>query len=153
RRARGLSRRASWVRLPAAQGLRQAGCRAPLGTPHRPLPSQAWLTLCRVQAGALRLGGPRIGARRREPPVLGPFERDMAPVRGLAKLAGHAGELHIGKGEGWNEAMNFDFSDDLQELREQARKFLRERCSCAVVRRVLEGPEPYDKGLWGEIAA
>jgi acyl-CoA dehydrogenase len=49
--------------------------------------------------------------------------------------------------------MNFDFSDDLKELREQARKFLRERCSCAVVRRVLEGPEAYDKGLWSEIAA
>jgi alkylation response protein AidB-like acyl-CoA dehydrogenase len=49
--------------------------------------------------------------------------------------------------------MNFDFSDDLKELREQARKFLRERCSGAVVRRVLEGPEAYDKGLWSEIAA
>ena len=49
--------------------------------------------------------------------------------------------------------MNFDFSDDLKELREQARKFLRERCTCAAVRRVLEGPEPYDKGLWSEIAA
>jgi alkylation response protein AidB-like acyl-CoA dehydrogenase len=49
--------------------------------------------------------------------------------------------------------MNFDFSDDLKELREQARKFLRERCPAAAVRRVLEGPEPYDKALWKEIAA
>src|SRR5689334_22097665 len=49
--------------------------------------------------------------------------------------------------------MNFDFSDDLKELREQARKFLRERCPSTAVRRVLEGPEPYDKTLWAEIGA
>jgi acyl-CoA dehydrogenase len=49
--------------------------------------------------------------------------------------------------------MNFDFSDDLKELREQARKFLRERCPPTTVRRVLEGSEPYDKALWKEIAA
>jgi acyl-CoA dehydrogenase len=49
--------------------------------------------------------------------------------------------------------MNFDFSDDLKALREQARKFLRERCPSAAVRKILEGPEPYDKGLWKEIAA
>ena len=49
--------------------------------------------------------------------------------------------------------MNFDFSDDLKELREQARKFLRERCPSSSVRKVLEGPEPYDKALWAEIAA
>jgi acyl-CoA dehydrogenase len=49
--------------------------------------------------------------------------------------------------------MNFDFSDDLKALREQARKFLRERCPTATVRRVLEGPEPYDLALWKEIGA
>ena len=49
--------------------------------------------------------------------------------------------------------MNFDFSDDLKGLREQARKFLRERCPAATVRRVLEGPEPYDFALWKAIAA
>ena len=49
--------------------------------------------------------------------------------------------------------MNFDFSDDLKALREQARKFLRERCPAAAVRRVLEGAQPYDLGLWKEIAA
>ena len=49
--------------------------------------------------------------------------------------------------------MNFDFSDDLKELREQARKFLRERCPSSAVRKILEGPEPYDKALWKEIAA
>jgi acyl-CoA dehydrogenase len=49
--------------------------------------------------------------------------------------------------------MNFDFPDDLKLLREQARKFLRERNSVAAARRVLEGGEPYDKELWQEIAA
>jgi alkylation response protein AidB-like acyl-CoA dehydrogenase len=48
--------------------------------------------------------------------------------------------------------MNFDFSDDLKELREQARRFLRERCPSSAVRKVLEGPEPYDKALWKEMA-
>jgi alkylation response protein AidB-like acyl-CoA dehydrogenase len=49
--------------------------------------------------------------------------------------------------------VNFDFSDDLKALREQARKFLRERCPSTAVRKILEGPEPYDKALWQEIAA
>ena len=35
--------------------------------------------------------------------------------------------------------MNFDFSDDLKQLREQARRFLRERCPPTAVRRILEG--------------
>ena len=48
--------------------------------------------------------------------------------------------------------MNFDFSDDLKQLREQTRRFLRERCPTTTVRRVLEGPEPYDRALWKEIA-
>jgi hypothetical protein len=41
----------------------------------------------------------------------------------------------------------------LKLLREQARRFLRERCSSAAVWRILEGEEPYDKALWKEIAA
>jgi len=49
--------------------------------------------------------------------------------------------------------MNFDFSDDLKALRDEARKFLRDRCPVAVVRRILEGEEPYDRRLWREIAA
>ena len=49
--------------------------------------------------------------------------------------------------------MNFDFSDDLKLLREQARKFLRERCPSTAVRRILEGPEPYDRALWKNISA
>jgi acyl-CoA dehydrogenase len=49
--------------------------------------------------------------------------------------------------------MNFDFSDDLKLLREQARKFLSQHCSTATVRRILEGAERYDRGLWKQVAA
>jgi alkylation response protein AidB-like acyl-CoA dehydrogenase len=48
--------------------------------------------------------------------------------------------------------MNFDFSDELKMLREEARKFLRERKSMAAARRVLEKGESYDKSLWQEMA-
>ena len=49
--------------------------------------------------------------------------------------------------------MNFDFPDELKQLREQARKFLRERCPATTARRVLESDEAYDRALWHEIAA
>ncbi len=49
--------------------------------------------------------------------------------------------------------MNFDFSDDLKLLREQARKFLGEKCQPVAVRKILESAEPYDKALWKEMAA
>jgi acyl-CoA dehydrogenase len=48
--------------------------------------------------------------------------------------------------------MNFDFSDDLKMLREQARKFLAGRSSRQVVRKVFEGGAGYDAALWAEIA-
>jgi alkylation response protein AidB-like acyl-CoA dehydrogenase len=48
--------------------------------------------------------------------------------------------------------MNFDFSDDLKMLREQARKFLAGRCSREVVRKVFERGAGYDAELWAEIA-
>ena len=48
--------------------------------------------------------------------------------------------------------MNFDFSDDQKMLKEQARKFLSEKCTPKVVRKILEGDEPYDKALWKQIA-
>src|SRR5579883_2482075 len=48
--------------------------------------------------------------------------------------------------------MNFDFSDDLKMLRDQARKFLRDRASLMSARRILEGSEPFDKALWREMA-
>jgi acyl-CoA dehydrogenase len=49
--------------------------------------------------------------------------------------------------------MNFDFSDDLKQLRDQARRFLSDQCRPEVVRRSLDGAEPYAAALWQEIAA
>jgi alkylation response protein AidB-like acyl-CoA dehydrogenase len=48
--------------------------------------------------------------------------------------------------------MNFDFSDDQKQLRDQARKFLSEKCSPKAVRAVLDGKAPYDKELWQGLA-
>jgi alkylation response protein AidB-like acyl-CoA dehydrogenase len=48
--------------------------------------------------------------------------------------------------------MNFEFSDDQKQLKEQARRFLEAKCSPAAVRAILEGPEPFDRELWKGLA-
>jgi hypothetical protein len=48
--------------------------------------------------------------------------------------------------------MNFDFSDDQKQLRDEARKFLAEKSSPKAVRTVLDGKEPYDRELWKGLA-
>ncbi len=48
--------------------------------------------------------------------------------------------------------MNFDFSEELLQLRDEARRFLADRCSPAVPRRILDTPEPYAADLWKGIA-
>src|ERR1700691_75523 len=48
--------------------------------------------------------------------------------------------------------MNFDFSDDQKLLREQARKFLAEKCPTKAVRSVLEGSHGHGDALWKGIA-
>ncbi|WP_316190264.1 acyl-CoA dehydrogenase family protein [Bradyrhizobium sp. SZCCHNS2096] len=48
--------------------------------------------------------------------------------------------------------MNFDFSDDQKQLRDQARKFLAEKCPPKAVRVVLDGKESYDRELWKGLA-
>ncbi|MGB8842733.1 MAG: acyl-CoA dehydrogenase family protein [Aliidongia sp.] len=48
--------------------------------------------------------------------------------------------------------MNFDFSDELKQLRDQARRFLAEQCPPTAVRRVLEGEASYDRALWLKLA-
>jgi acyl-CoA dehydrogenase len=48
--------------------------------------------------------------------------------------------------------MNFDFSDDQKLLKDQARKFLAEKCGAKVVRGVLEGAGGLDSNLWKSIA-
>jgi alkylation response protein AidB-like acyl-CoA dehydrogenase len=49
-------------------------------------------------------------------------------------------------------AMNFDFSDDQKQLRDQARKFLTEKCPPKAVRAVLDGKADYDRELWKGLA-
>src|SRR3954454_8022934 len=48
--------------------------------------------------------------------------------------------------------MNFDFSDDQKQLRDQARKYLAEHSSPKAVREVLDGKAAYDKELWKGLA-
>ena len=49
--------------------------------------------------------------------------------------------------------MNFDFSDDLKQVRDHARGFLRDECPAALVRRSLDGEAAYSEALWKEIGA
>jgi alkylation response protein AidB-like acyl-CoA dehydrogenase len=48
--------------------------------------------------------------------------------------------------------MNFDFSDEQKQLRDEARKYLAERCPPKAVRAVLDGKQPYDRELWQGLA-
>jgi alkylation response protein AidB-like acyl-CoA dehydrogenase len=48
--------------------------------------------------------------------------------------------------------VNLDFSDDQKLLQDQLRRFLTERCDSQVVRAILDGPEPYDRGLYKGLA-
>src|SRR5215470_18756458 len=48
--------------------------------------------------------------------------------------------------------MNFDFSDEQKQLRDEARKFLSEQCPPKAVRAVLDGKAPYDPQLWKGLA-
>ena len=48
--------------------------------------------------------------------------------------------------------MNFDFSDEQKQMRDEARKFLAEKCPPKAVRDVLDGKAPYDKELWKGLA-
>jgi alkylation response protein AidB-like acyl-CoA dehydrogenase len=48
--------------------------------------------------------------------------------------------------------MNFDISDDQKQLRDEARKFLTEKCPPKAVRAVLDGKADYDRDLWKGLA-
>ena len=48
--------------------------------------------------------------------------------------------------------MNFDFSDDQKQLRDEARKYLSEKCPPKAVRTVLDGKQPFDRELWKGLA-
>lgn len=50
--------------------------------------------------------------------------------------------------------MNFDYSQDQQALKAEARRFLDARCTSAVTRAVLnDNSVPFDRALWSEVAA
>src|SRR3974390_2016828 len=48
--------------------------------------------------------------------------------------------------------MNFDFSDEQKQMRDEARKFLAEKGPPKAVRAVLDGKAPYDRDLWKGLA-
>lgn len=48
--------------------------------------------------------------------------------------------------------MNFEFSSEQQHLREEARKFLGDRCTSADVRTVVDSDTPYHAELWRDVA-
>jgi len=48
--------------------------------------------------------------------------------------------------------MNFDFSDDQKQIKDQARKFLSEKCTTRTVRNLYTGDASYDASLWKQIA-
>ncbi len=47
--------------------------------------------------------------------------------------------------------MNFEFSEEQLFIRDQARNFLAQECTTAVVRKVLDSPEAFDRDLWQKI--
>jgi alkylation response protein AidB-like acyl-CoA dehydrogenase len=49
--------------------------------------------------------------------------------------------------------MNFDFPDDIKEMREEAKRFLAAKCQPAVARRILDHGGSFDKVLWTEMGA
>ena len=48
--------------------------------------------------------------------------------------------------------MNFDFSDEQKQIKDQARKFLNEKCTTKTVRKAYEGAGSFDAALWKQIA-
>lgn len=48
--------------------------------------------------------------------------------------------------------MDFDFSADQRQLKDQARRFLADQCDRTAVRAVLDGPQSYDAALWKGLA-
>jgi len=48
--------------------------------------------------------------------------------------------------------MNFDFSDDQKQIKDQARKFLSEKCTTKTVRNIYQGGGSFDSALWRQIA-
>ena len=54
--------------------------------------------------------------------------------------------------DGFQDSMNFAFSDEQQMLRDQAQRFLMERSPLTAARAVLESDADYDKAVWQGMA-
>jgi acyl-CoA dehydrogenase len=52
---------------------------------------------------------------------------------------------------GGRTGVKFEFSEEQEELRAQARRLLREKCPSTVIRRVFDGMASHDETLWGLI--
>ncbi|HVV65506.1 MAG TPA: acyl-CoA dehydrogenase family protein [Rhizomicrobium sp.] len=48
--------------------------------------------------------------------------------------------------------MNFDFSDEQKQIRDQARRFLSEKCTTRMVRKLYENANGFDAELWRQVA-
>lgn len=48
--------------------------------------------------------------------------------------------------------MDFEFSAEQLQLKEQARRYLADKCPTTAVRSILEGAEPFDRDLWNGLA-
>src|SRR4051794_361717 len=76
---------------------------------------------------------------------------DARNLRSTTNAGGYGSPPSRGRRRRGN-AMNFDFSDDQKQLRDEARKYLAEHSSPKAVREVLDGKAPYDKELWKGLA-
>jgi alkylation response protein AidB-like acyl-CoA dehydrogenase len=62
-------------------------------------------------------------------------------------------ETKVARAASREDGLNFDFSDDQKALKDQARKFLADKASPKVTRRVLDNADvSYDKDLWAGVA-
>ena len=90
-------------------------------------------------------------------PDRGASEFPGALVRGVCSACRDESRLAQPAGTereaGDDAAMNFDFSEEQHQLRDQARRFLTEHSTSKRIRQVLDGVAPYDRAMWQEIAA
>src|SRR5262252_88366 len=117
----------------------------------------------RARASARRCRIPRASASRRNTPrSRSTLSRtrcstarpsvSMAPSAWRRGKASHSRPRRNDRTRKGRTPMNFDFSDDQKQLRDQARKFLTEKCPPKAVREVLDGKATYDKALWQGLA-
>src|SRR3569833_2749344 len=85
---------------------------------------------------------------------MGSHRSTQKPTVHSHELLGGAVRRGAHKGApGSHAVMNFDYSDEQRALKDEARRFLRDRCTSAVTRRVLNDDTiPFERELWSVIA-